>query len=156
MGMLTDGAVVLFSYAVGCMCAGYYLTHFRTGQDLRSMGSGAVGARNAGRILGAWGFALTFLVDFAKGAAAVWLAYRVGREPPVVMMCVIAVVAGHIWPLQLKFRGGKGIATGIGAVVMFDGPWGAFLPAVLTVLILVAHRRNIRAMLSPAPHAVSR
>lgn len=155
MGTLIDGAMILFSYAMGCFCAGYYLTRLRTGQDIRSMGSGATGAKNVGRVLGAWGFVLTFLIDFAKGAAAVWLAHQFGREPPVVMMCVIAVVAGHIWPLQLKFRGGKGIATGLGAIVMFDGPWGILLPVVLTTMILAAHRQNIRRLISPMRREVS-
>lgn len=155
METLIDGALVLFSYAMGCFCAGYYLTRLRTGQDIRLMGSGAAGAKNVGRVLGAWGFSLTFILDFAKGAAAVWLAHRVGRDPSVVMMCVIAVVAGHIWPLQLKFRGGKGIATGLGATVMFGGPWGFFLPAVLTAMILVAHRQNIRRLIPPMRRGVS-
>ncbi len=65
--------VILASYGLGCFCAAYYLTYFRLGDDIRKHGSGNVGARNAGRLLGPAGFAVALLGDMAKGAAAVWL-----------------------------------------------------------------------------------
>ncbi len=60
--------VVLGSYVLGCFTTGYYLVRWRTGQDLRGLGSGSVGAKNAGRVLGAMGFLLTLTGDLAKGA----------------------------------------------------------------------------------------
>ena len=62
---------ILVSYLIGCFTAGYYWMRWRTGQDIRRMGSGSVGARNVGRALGASGFTATFLLDAAKGALAV-------------------------------------------------------------------------------------
>ena len=62
---------VLTSYCLGCFTAGYYWVRSRTGLDIRQQGSGSVGARNAGRVLGPGAFLVTFLLDFGKGALAV-------------------------------------------------------------------------------------
>ena len=62
------------SYVLGCYSTGYYLVRKRTGQDIRELGSGSTGARNAGRALGRSGFLLTMAGDLAKGGLAVWLA----------------------------------------------------------------------------------
>jgi acyl phosphate:glycerol-3-phosphate acyltransferase len=112
--------LVLASYALGCFTAAYYLVRLRTGLDIRTMGSGTVGARNAGRVLGRAGFAATFAIDVAKGALAVAAAGALGVAPWGVMLAAIAVVAGHIWPAQLRFHGGKGLATALGAMLVYD------------------------------------
>lgn len=112
--------LLLASYALGCCCAGYYLVRFRSGQDIREHGSGSAGATNVARELGVAGFALTFVVDLAKGALAVWSATYFGLEPDKAVLAMLAVVGGHIWPAQLRFHGGKGIATAIGAILVFD------------------------------------
>ena len=65
---------VLEAYVLGCFATGYYLVRARTGKDLRTIESGSIGARNAGRVLGKTGFAITLLGDFGKGALAVWIA----------------------------------------------------------------------------------
>jgi glycerol-3-phosphate acyltransferase PlsY len=183
--------LVLASYAQGCFNAPYKLVSLRTGQDnnIRTMGSGTVGARNAGRTLGRAGFAVTFAIDVAKGALAVGVAQALGVLPWAVMLAAIAVVAGHIWPAQLGFHGGKGLATALGAMLVYDyrvvvvvvvlgllmyaifrkvtlsllaamalTPVTLFAlgwPAiswigllVLAALIIIAHRKNLRAELS--------
>jgi len=123
-------AGVLSGYLLGCLSAGYYLVGWRTGTDLRSTGSGSTGARNAGRVLGTPGFVLTFLFDVAKGAAAVLLARSLG-EPALLPLAGLAAVAGHVWPVQLRFRGGRGIAPALGALLMLD-------PLVVAVLVPIA------------------
>lgn len=110
----------LGAYLLGCCTTGYYLVRWRTGQDIRESGSGSVGARNVSRVLGAPGFVLTVLGDFVKGAAAVWAAGHFTTDQKLVAVAMLAVVAGHIWPGQLRFRGGKGMATSIGALCVFD------------------------------------
>jgi glycerol-3-phosphate acyltransferase PlsY len=112
--------VALGAYSLGCFCTGYYLLRWRTGQDVRQLGSGSVGARNIGRILGRSGFLLTLLGDLAKGSLAVWVALHFAREDWLVALAMLAAVAGHIWPAQLRFRGGKGIATSLGALLVYD------------------------------------
>ena len=108
------------AYALGCFATGYYLVRAITGQDIRDMESGSVGARNVGRVLGRTGFFLTVLGDLGKGVLAVWAADRFTSDnllPPLAMLCV---VAGHIWPVQLRFHGGKGVATSLGALLVYD------------------------------------
>jgi glycerol-3-phosphate acyltransferase PlsY len=113
-------AGVLASYLLGCFTTGYYLVRWRTGQDVRMQGSGAAGATNVSRLLGRSGFVVTFLGDFAKGALALGLARQAGYRPMALVLVMLAVVAGHNWPVQLGFRGGKGIATSLGAMLMWD------------------------------------
>ena len=126
-----DIAVVCASYVLGCFTAGYYLVKWRTGLDVRQLGSGNVGARNVGRLLGAPGFAATFLVDFAKGWVAVAAARALNVGVTFEICALLAVVIGHNWPAPLRFQGGKGIATSLGAILAWD-------PAVLVALALVA------------------
>src|SRR5687768_11116824 len=95
-GSLTiDFFLVAVCYCLGCFAAGYYWVRWRTGQDIRQLGSGTVGARNAGRILGPWAFAVVLLLDFTKGALAVWLATKLNVSPEVTVMSMAAVVVGH-------------------------------------------------------------
>ena len=109
--------VILLSYLLGCLCTGYYLTRLCTGKDIRDHSSKTAGARNVGRILGAKGFILTFSGDFLKGAVAVLLALALKVPDWAVIAAVVAVIVGHIYPLQLAFRGGKGVATYLGVTL---------------------------------------
>lgn len=114
------GCISLAAYVLGWFTTGYYLVRARTGQDLRDAGSGSVGARNVGRLLGWRGFALTVLGDSGKGALAVWAARHFTTDDRLVVLAMLAVVAGHVWPAQLHFRGGKGMATSLGALLVYD------------------------------------
>ena len=114
------GFVVIGAYFLGCFTTGYYLVRWRTGEDLRQIGSGTVGARNVGRLLGRPGFSLALLGDFGKGTLAVWLTLHFTADSRLAVMAMLAVVAGHIWPVQLRFRGGKGMATSLGALLIYD------------------------------------
>jgi acyl phosphate:glycerol-3-phosphate acyltransferase len=112
--------IALGAYLLGCFTTGYYYVRLRTEQDIRELGSGSVGARNVGRILGWKGFLITVLGDFAKGALAVWAAQHFTPDSRLVAVALLAVVAGHIWPAQLRFHGGKGIATSLGGLLVYD------------------------------------
>ncbi len=120
MPYTTEFSVVLLSYAVGGFSTGYYVLRLRTGQDMRRLGSGTAGSRNVARTAGVAAGAMTLAGDAAKGALAAGAAVIFGLEPWTVLLVVAAVVAGHIWPVQLRFRGGKGLATAMGAVLVFD------------------------------------
>jgi acyl phosphate:glycerol-3-phosphate acyltransferase len=175
---------VLEAYVLGCFATGYYLVRARTGKDLRTLESGSLGARNAGRFLGRTGFAITLLGDFGKGALAVWIAREWTEDNRLALLALLAVVLGHIWPAQLRFHGGKGVATSLGALLVFDyrvalmfpvlflpgfalarksllpamfafaclpmiawfldrGNFTVAVLAILTVMILIAHRKNL-------------
>lgn len=128
------------SYTIGCICTGYYLTKLLTGKDIRQLKSKSTGARNVRRILGTKGFVLTFVGDIAKGAAVVGAAFALQLPDWVVILCVVSVVAGHIWPAQLRFHGGRGVATTMGALMVFD--WRLVLGMlVIFALVYVLSRK---------------
>ena len=107
-------------YVLGCFTTGYYLVRTLKGMDIRTVVSGSVGARNVGRVLGRTGFLLTTLGDGFKGALAIWAARRFFHDDRLALTALLGVVAGHIWPVQLRFRGGKGAATSLGALCIYD------------------------------------
>src|SRR6267143_201373 len=120
----TDGgqatACAAGAYVLGCFATGYYLVRARTGRDIREIESGNIGARNVSCVLGKTGFFLTVLGDVAKGVLAGWAARRFTGSDVLAALAMLAVVVGHIWPAQLFFRGGKGVATSLGALVVYD------------------------------------
>ncbi|MDB6019358.1 MAG: hypothetical protein JWR19_3847 [Pedosphaera sp.] len=140
--------VCLGSYILGCFSTGYYLIRFRLGQDIRELGSGNAGARNVGRIAGAPGFLLTLSVDFAKGAGAVWVTRHFTRDDHLAAFAMLAVVMGHIWPLQLGFGGGKGIATSIGALVIYDFPLALAFAGIFTGVFCILRRGTLSGLLA--------
>lgn len=140
--ILTTLASIVGGYLLGCFATGYYLVRAKTGQDVRTLASGNIGARNVGRVLGRSGFWLTMAGDFAKGALAVLATDYFTRQNHYAMLAFLAVVVGHIWPVQLQFRGGKGVAASFGALVAYDGKLTlAYLAALGVGLILV--RRTV-------------
>ena len=134
--------IALGAYLLGCFTTGYYYVRLRIDQDIRELGSGSVGARNAGRILGWRAFLITLLGDFAKGAFAVWAAQHYTTDNRMVELALLAVVAGHVWPAQLRFHGGKGIATSLGGLLVYDYHL-AFTFAVLFVIGYATLRKTV-------------
>ncbi|HWD92656.1 MAG TPA: glycerol-3-phosphate acyltransferase [Verrucomicrobiae bacterium] len=130
------------AYLLGCFAAGYYLVRSRLGEDIRELGSGSVGARNVGRVLGKTGFLVTLMCDFGKGGLAVWAARHFTNDQCIVAFAMVAVVAGHIWPAQLRFHGGKGMATSLGALLIYD-PKLAMVYCVLFLGAFVLQWRTI-------------
>ena len=112
---IVDGLMVIAAYFVGGFSPGYLLVRMLRGIDLRTVYSGSLGARNAGRVLGRKGFYATLVIDILKGFAIVMLARFLAYSPAVIGMVTVAVIVGHIWPVWFHFHGGKGIATSIGA-----------------------------------------
>lgn len=136
------GGICLCAYALGCLTSGYYLVRLLADKDIREIGSGSVGARNVSRVLGKGGFLLTVLFDAGKGAFAVVAARHFAGDDRLVALAMLAVVAGHIWPAQLRFHGGKGMATSLGALLLYD-PQLAVCFGLLFVCLLAAVRRTI-------------
>lgn len=132
--------IFLVCYLLGCFTTGYYLVRFRLGLDIRELESGNVGARNVGRTLGFQGFFITVLGDFGKGLFAVWMTRHYAPDDRMAALAMLAVVTGHIWPLQLGFRGGKGAATSLGALVWYDFHIAMVFVALFAVLYFVFRR----------------
>lgn len=132
--------LILGSYALGCFTTGYYLVCLLTGKDVRSLGSGNVGTRNVGRVIGKPGLVVTFLGGAGKGAAVFLAASYFGLEPWAMMLAIIAVVAGHIWPVQLSLRGGKGVATSLGALTVLDWQLVAIIVGITALAFALVRR----------------
>ena len=139
--------ISLLSYLVGSIPFGYLVGRWR-GVDIMKQGSGNIGATNVGRVLGRPFGILVFLLDFAKGAGPALTAQQFASThqlelPPDSLPVAAAVAAflGHLFPIYLRFRGGKGVATAAGAVsVLLPGPASAGL---LTWLVVVLASRYV-------------
>jgi acyl phosphate:glycerol-3-phosphate acyltransferase len=152
--MLQQAIIIIGAYVLGCFNTGFYLVRLKTGHDIRSLNSGGTGSRNVGRTLGTKGFLCTFAGDAGKGALAVWIASATGMPDWVGMAVLLAVVAGHIFPLQLGFRGGKGFATLAGGLAVL-APTLLLTGFGLSLLFLSLLRRTTKSgllalSLSPA------
>ena len=146
MSPLTHSAILLACYAFGCVLPSYYAVKWQTGQDLRETGSGNPGATNAGRVLGRPAFIVLALLDIFKGWLAMQLASLSGLTFLWLAGAGLAVTAGHIWPVQLRGRGGKGLATAYG-VILFSSPLTALLMWAVFGLGLLAMRNKTLGML---------
>jgi glycerol-3-phosphate acyltransferase PlsY len=113
-------AVLAGSYALGCIVFAYYITRFRHGVDIRKSGSGNAGATNVARLYGRTEAAITLLLDGLKGIAAVAAGFYFVGPDWAAMLALAAAIIGHIWPVQLQFHGGKGVATGLGGFVALN------------------------------------
>ncbi|MFY9742314.1 MAG: glycerol-3-phosphate 1-O-acyltransferase PlsY [Candidatus Sulfotelmatobacter sp.] len=137
--------IAVVSYLLGSIPFGYLLVRIFHGEDVRQSGSGNIGATNVSRKSPALG-ALTLLLDVLKGVTAVLLAVRLvdgvssSIKPfePMAMAAFFAVL-GHAFPLWLRFRGGKGVATGLGSFLAIT-PKAVLLATVIFILILLLFR----------------
>ena len=195
--------IAAISYLLGSIPFGYLLVRIFRGEDVRLSGSGNIGATNVARKSPGLGV-VTLLLDALKGAAAVGVAYLVFKKTthsyfdarlyPMMSVAAVFSVLGHMFPVWLRFRGGKGVATALGAFVplapqailgafavfvlvalvsryvslgsifasasfpllawfffrrSYDAPLIMILPmAVVSLLIIVKHRQNIRRLLA--------
>jgi acyl phosphate:glycerol-3-phosphate acyltransferase len=135
-------AAILGAYLIGAIPLGWLVARAFGVGDIRRHGSGTIGATNVLRTLGWVPAIVTLLGDVAKGYLAVVLAARLtGGEPAAVAAAAVATVAGNCWSVFLGFRGGKGVATGLGALLRL-APW-ATLAALPVFLVIVASFRYV-------------
>jgi glycerol-3-phosphate acyltransferase PlsY len=123
------------AYVLGAIPFGYLLVKQTTGADVRAGGSGNIGATNVLRTAGRVAGIATLLLDIGKGYLAVWIAGRLS-DHDVTAMCVaaLAVMAGHAFPVFLRFKGGKAVASFVGAFLCLTP---VALGAVLVVFVVV-------------------
>lgn len=111
--------MIIVSYILGCINTGYYYVLLLYRKDIRTEGTNVTGAYNVSKIAGKKGFVITFLGDAFKGALVVLLCRIFRLEETTIFVCILLVLLGHIFPIQLKFRGGKGLSTAFGAFLAF-------------------------------------
>ncbi|MBI4772252.1 MAG: glycerol-3-phosphate acyltransferase [Chloroflexi bacterium] len=126
--------LILASYLLGSVSSAILVTRLWTGKDIRTLGNRNAGAANVARSVGLLPAAVVSVVDFSKGALPVFAAHRLGLGDACALGGAVAAVIGHSYPVYFRFRGGKGLAVSIGALLVFT-PFETLL--VLPVLGLV-------------------
>lgn len=112
-----------------------------TGVDIRRQGSGNIGATNVLRAVGRGPAVATLIADVVKGYAGAWVGSLAGPGPVWAALAAVATVVGNCWPIYLRFRGGRGVATGLGAFLRVT-PW-AIAPAAVVWLVLLLTLRFV-------------
>jgi len=145
-------ALIGFAYLLGSLPTGYILGKL-SGVDVRRLGSGNVGATNVGRAVGKWQGILTLLMDMFKGMVPVAVGFRLNLPPVAIAAVGGTVFLGHLYPVFLKFRGGKGVATGLGVLLIIAPLASMLLIAVFIAVVipsrLVSLSSIITAVLAP-------
>lgn len=145
MDVLRILACGILGYGIGSISSGYLVGRIYRNVDLRKVGSGSTGATNTMRTLGVGAGLLVAVLDILKGAASVWIASAIvpaGDERVIAMaLAAVAAVAGHCWPAFLEGRGGRGVATGFGALLFIATP--AWLGAVVGFMLALAITRMV-------------
>jgi glycerol-3-phosphate acyltransferase PlsY len=131
---------LVVAYLVGGIPFGYLLVRLKSGQDVRSLGSGNIGATNVLRTSGRGVAVATLVLDIAKGFFAVWFAARLtGDSVTWTSLAALAVMAGHAYPVFLKFHGGKAVASFVGAFLYLT-PIPLLATLVIFVIVVAATR----------------
>ncbi|MDO8700126.1 MAG: glycerol-3-phosphate 1-O-acyltransferase PlsY [Deltaproteobacteria bacterium] len=121
--------MMIFAYLLGSVPTGYLMGAWM-GIDVRAAGSGNIGATNVARVVGKRQGILTLATDVAKGFIPVFAAVQLGLAPPAAALAGTAAFLGHLYPVFLKFQGGKGVATALGVFV-------GLAPLATPVLIVI-------------------
>ncbi len=138
-------AYSLFGYLLGSIPFGLLLTKAVGLGDIRGIGSGNIGATNVLRTGRKSLAAATLLLDGGKGAAAVLIVRALGGED-LALFAGLAAVLGHLFPVWLKFKGGKGVATGLGVLIAASWPIGAAACAVWLLVAATARFSSLAAL----------
>jgi glycerol-3-phosphate acyltransferase PlsY len=140
--MLIKISFITIAYLLGSIPFGYLLVKyvFTKGEDIRRVGSGGIGATNVTRRAGRTAGLLTYFLDMGKGAAAVMLMRLVAAGDYFwIGAAAIAVILGHMFPISLKFRGGKGVATGAGVFLVL-APYSLLISLALWAIVVYLSR----------------
>jgi acyl phosphate:glycerol-3-phosphate acyltransferase len=129
---------VIFAYLLGSVPTGYILGSL-AGIDVRKAGSGNVGATNVARVVGKRHGIITLIADIAKGLVPVVIALNLGLTATATALVGVAAFLGHLYPVFLRFQGGKGVATALG-VFLGLAPWATLVLMVIFVLVILATR----------------
>lgn len=142
---------ISIAYLLGSIPFGYLLVRIFLKEDIRSLGSGNIGATNVART-GAKGLGIaTLLLDLGKAFAAVMLAkYLAPAIPDLAFAAAIAAIVGHCFPIWLRFRGGKGVASSLGVYLALNWPTGLAIFAVFLIILALTRYVSLGSILGAA------
>jgi glycerol-3-phosphate acyltransferase PlsY len=143
--MIAIVLLIVFAYLMGSVPCGYLLGKM-SGIDVRSVGSGNIGATNVVRALGKGRGGMTLLADAAKGYLPVFVGLRLEFDAAAIALIAIAAFLGHLYPLFLNFQGGKGVATALGALLALAPTATLVLVVVFAVAVLVSRIVSLGAI----------
>jgi acyl phosphate:glycerol-3-phosphate acyltransferase len=151
----TAAALLAAGYLLGSIPFGVLVARGARGVDVRTQGSGNIGATNVARLAGARLGLVVLALDAGKGALAVWLAQRwLPEAEGVQALAGLSAFAGHVAPVWLRFRGGKGVATALGVLAVLV-PWAATAAAAAYGLVFLWTRISSLGSLVAGPVAVA-
>ncbi|MBH5317974.1 glycerol-3-phosphate 1-O-acyltransferase PlsY [Paenibacillus sp. GSMTC-2017] len=130
--MVLDIIAVVLCYLIGSISFSIAIAKWVKGIDIRQHGSGNAGATNTLRVLGKGPGIVVFFLDIAKGVAAIFLGNALSDNEWIPVLCGLAVIIGHNWPIWFRFKGGKGIATTVGVIATL-----ALVPALCAGVVAV-------------------
>jgi glycerol-3-phosphate acyltransferase PlsY len=141
---------IVFSYLLGSIPFGYLIFYFSEGKDIRTLGSGNIGATNVLRSKGKLAGMLTLALDMIKGAVPVFYGLIHFDLPWFVLLGALAVLLGHVFPVFLKFRGGKGVASLVGVFLVFYYPALLVFLAVFLLILKLTRFVSLASLLATA------
>jgi glycerol-3-phosphate acyltransferase PlsY len=154
VSIITNILIIVGAYLIGSIPFSIIATRLLKGTDVRTHGSGHAGATNTMRVAGWFPGIMVMILDIGKGAVVAWLATRFGAGSTIAWMATVSVVVGHCWPIFAGFRGGMGMATSGGALLVF---WplgfvlGIGLAAAMQLVVRHSARGNVATALLLAP-----
>jgi len=141
-------SIIIISYFLGSLPTGFLIGKYLKNIDLRTIGSGSTGATNVLRNVGKWPALFVFIIDVGKGLIAVTIAKELANQGLIdsnqgliEVLAGISAISGHIWPIWLKGKGGKAVATGLGMFLALS--WKVGLASLGIFLIVLAKSKFV-------------
>ena len=134
-------SIILISYLLGSIPTGFLIGKYLKNIDLRLIGSGSTGATNVLRNVGKWPALFVFIIDVGKGLISVKIAQYYADQGLIEVLAGISAISGHIWPIWLKGKGGKAVATGLGMFLALS--WKVGLASLGIFLIILAKSKFV-------------
>ena len=126
--------LIILSYLLGSVSFGYLFAKTLKGVDIRKIGSGNAGATNISRLMGFKYAIIVLILDAFKGLLAILISSYLATETWVILLCGLAVIIGHNWPIFLAFKGGRGAATTLGD--SWSGPFQHWYLAFIAIILI--------------------
>ncbi len=140
--------ILIAAYLIGSIPFGYLISKVLN-IDIRKFGSGNIGATNVFRTLGPVPGTIVFVLDLLKGTLPVYLAIQLGLNPWLIILAGIAAVIGHTYPVYLKFKGGRGAATGLGILLGIAPDIFVGAVAIAALIIYISRYVSLASIITP-------